>query len=212
MRAFALILIAVLVTDAVLAQTTTTTEPAAETDEKKWEFSLSAYTYIVEDDDDYVQPTLRADYDWLHLEARYNYEDQDTGSVWVGYNFSFGDELTLDFTPMIGGVFGRTEGVAPGYEVTLAWRGIELYSEAEFVIDTEDSSDSYFYTWSELTYSLTDWLRAGVVVQRTKAYDTDFDIQRGLMLGLTYKQLDFAVYVLNPDDDPIVVLGISCEF
>jgi hypothetical protein len=198
--------------DAALAQTTATTEETADADEKKWTISLSAYTYIVEDDEDYVQPTLRADRDWLHLEARYNYEDQDTTSVWIGYNFSVGDELTLDFTPMIGGVVGRTEGVAPGYEFTLAWRGFELYSEAEFVIDTEDSSDSFFYTWSELTYSPLEWLRGGIVVQRTKAYESDFDIQRGLMLGLTYKQLDFAVYVLNPDDDPTVVLGVSYEF
>jgi hypothetical protein len=212
MRASGLMLIAALVTNAALAQTATTTEPTEAADEKKWEFSLSAYMYIVEDDEDYVQPTLRADHDWLHLEARYNYEDQDTTSLWIGYNFSFGDELTLDLTPMIGGVFGRTEGVAPGYELTLAWRGIELYSEAEFVIDTEDSSDSFFYTWSELTYSPLEWLRGGIVVQRTKAYESDFDIQRGLMVGLTYGQLDFAAYVLNPDDDPIVVLGVSYDF
>ena len=211
MRASALILTVTLACNGALAQTKTTTE-AVEADDKKWTLTLSAYTYIVEDDDEYVQPTVRFDYDGLHLEARYNYEDRDTTSIWLGYNFSFGDDLMLDFTPMIGGVFGRTEGVAPGYAFTLAWRGIELYSEAEFVIDTEDSSDSFFYTWSELTYSLTDWLRAGIVVQRTKAFESDFDIQRGLVVGLTYEQLDFAVYVLNPDDDPIVVLGVSFEF
>src|SRR5690242_16275182 len=84
------------------ATTEATTEPAAKTDEKKWEFSLSAYTYIVPNDREYVQPTLRVDRDWLHLEARYNYEDIDTGSVFVGYNMSFGHDLTLDLTPMIG--------------------------------------------------------------------------------------------------------------
>jgi len=204
--------ILLLAADVAIAQTTAPAATTEEAAEKKWTFSLSAYTYIVPDDREYVQPTVKADRDWLHLEVRYNYEDQDTTSAWIGYNFSFGDELTLDFTPMIGGVLGRTEGVAPGYEFTLAWRGIELYSEGEFLIDTEDSSDSFFYTWSELTYSPVEWFRAGVVIQRTKAYDTDFDIQRGLMLGVTFKQLDLAVYVLNPDDDPTVVLGVSYEF
>jgi hypothetical protein len=222
MRIHAIVLFSLLATSAAFAQTATapdifsttlpTTDVTEEADEKKWTFSLSAYWYIVEDDEDYVQPTVRADYDWLHLEARYNYEDQDTTSVWVGYNFSFGDKLTLDFTPMIGGVLGRTEGVAPGYEVTLAWRGFELYSEGELLIDTEDSSDSFFYTWSELTWSPVEWLRVGVVIQRTKAYDSDFDIQRGLMVGVTYKKADFAVYLFNPDDDPIVVLGVSYDF
>ena len=214
MLRYLLILLSPLAASAALAQTTTTTELAQGPEEKTWSFSLSAYTYILEDDDEYVQPTLRADHDWLHLEARYNYEDQETTSIWIGYNFSFtfGEELALDVTPMLGGVLGRTEGVAPGYAVTLDWRGFELYSEAEIVIDTNDASDSFLYTWSELTYSPIEWLRAGVVVQRTKAYDADFDIQRGLMVGLTYGQLDFVLYVLNPDDDPIIVLGVSHEF
>lgn len=188
--------------------TTAATEDAGE---NKWSFSLSANVYVVPDDRDYVQPTFRSDRDRLHLEGRYNYEDLDTASVWVGYNFSVGDQLTLDFTAMIGGVAGRTQGVAPGYEFTLAWRGLELYSEAEYVIVTQDSSESFFYTWSELTWSPVAWLRAGLVIQRTKAYDTDFDIQRGFVVGVTYKQLDFAVYVLNPDDDPVTIFALGFE-
>jgi hypothetical protein len=47
---------------------------------------------------------------WLHLEARYNYENLRTGSVWVGYNFSAGKKLVLDVAPVLGGVFGRTHG------------------------------------------------------------------------------------------------------
>lgn len=212
----------ILAADSAPAQTTTsalelpatnpTTALTVDTVEKKWAFSLSAYTYFVPDDDDYVQPTFTADRDWLHLEARYNYEDIDTASIWVGCNFSFGERVTLDLTPMIGGVFGDTEGVAPGYEATLSWWKLELYTEGEYVIDTNDSSDSFFYTWSELSVSPVDWFRFGAVIQRTKAYETDFDIQRGLLAGFTYKQLDFTVYVLNPDDDPTIVLGISYEF
>ena len=35
-----------------------------------WTFSAFAYTYIVPDDRDYVQPSFTADRAWLHLEAR----------------------------------------------------------------------------------------------------------------------------------------------
>src|SRR5687767_10575684 len=96
-----------------IAEATSAAPPAAE-EENGWTFSLSAYTYIVPDDREYVQPTLRVDRGWLHLEARYNYEDLDTASVWLGYNWSIGEAVTLDLTPMIGGVFGDTNGVAPG--------------------------------------------------------------------------------------------------
>ncbi len=48
--------------------------------------NASASAYAIEDDEDYVQPTIIADRDHLHFEARFNYEDRDTGSAWVGYN------------------------------------------------------------------------------------------------------------------------------
>jgi hypothetical protein len=179
----------------------------------EWSFSLSVLTYIVPDDSDYVQPTFTADYDWLHLEARYNYEDLDTASIWAGYNFRFGEELTLDFTPMIGGVFGDTRGVAPGYEITLAWREFELYTEGEYVFDADDSSENFFYSWSELTYSPLDWLRVGVAAQRTKIRDESSDIEVGPMIGLTWRAFDVIAYLLFPDEgDPTVALGIGIEF
>jgi hypothetical protein len=211
----------ILLASTVTATLAQTSEPSARaassaplpSEEKQWEFSLSAYTYIVPDDREYVQPTLRVDHDWLHLEARYNYEGLNSGSAWLGYNLSFGDApLTLDVTPMIGGIFGDTRGVAPGYEFTLAWHRLQLYSEGEFVFDTDDSADNFFYTWTELTYAPLDWFRFGVVIQRTKDYESDFDIQRGVMIGFTIKQLDLTAAVLNPDEDPIVVLGVAYAF
>src|SRR5437868_3632840 len=66
------------------APTTTASLPEV-AEEKAWSFSLAAYAYFVPDSRDYVQPTFMADRDWLHLEARYNYEALDSGSVWVGY-------------------------------------------------------------------------------------------------------------------------------
>src|SRR5215475_6156331 len=53
-----------------------------ERDETKWEFSLATFTYLALHARDYVNPNFTADRDWLHLEARYNYEELKTGSVW----------------------------------------------------------------------------------------------------------------------------------
>jgi hypothetical protein len=159
-----------------------------------------------------VQPTIAADRGWLHLEARFNYEDLDTGSTWFGYNFSVGEQLTLEFTPMVGAVFGNTTGIAPGYKGSLGWRRLELYSETEYVFDTDESDDSFLYTWSELTFAPADWCRFGLVVQRTKAYDTQFDIQRGFLAGFSYKRAWVTGYVFNPDASrPTVVLGLGLD-
>jgi hypothetical protein len=188
-------------------------EPADDTHSNAWSFAVAGYGYLVPDDQSYFSPTFRADRKWAHLEARYNYEDRKTGSLWIGYNFSFGDKLVLDATPMVGGIFGNTTGVAPGYLFTISYKKISLYSEGEFVFDTRNSGGNFFYNWNELTYAPTDWFRAGLASQRTRAYQTPLDVQRGLFAGVSYKKVDFTTYVFNFGwTDPTVVLAIGFKF
>jgi len=224
MRFLALIAFAVLLAgnNAMAQETTNTsgstaknTAPAVtkEADEKAWSFSASATTYIVPDFQEYVQPTFTADHGWLHLETRYNYENLETGSVWVGYNFSGGKKLEWEFTPMLGGVFGNTTGIAPGYRLSLTYWKLELSSEGEFVFDTGNSEGSFFYNWSELSLSPVDWFRFGLVGQRTRAYQSSVDIQRGLLVGFSYKKIDFTTYVFNLDQGkPTWVFAVGVSF
>ena len=45
------------------------------------------------------------------------------------------------------------------------------------------------------------------------AYKTDRDIQRGLLVGFSYKKVDFTAYVFNPDEDkPTFVLAVGLNF
>jgi hypothetical protein len=164
------------------------------------------YAYFPPDTGNYLQPTLTADHDWLHLEARYNYEALDTGSAWLGYNFSGGDTVEWEFSPMLGGVFGKLTGVAPGYEGSLRWHRLELYSQSEYFVDTADRSASYFYNWSEVTFSMREWLRLGVAVQRTRAYQSPRQTQRGLLVGLSYEHAELTGYVFDPDDSTATVV------
>ena len=168
---------------------------------RDWSFSASAFTYFVPDQRDFVQPTFTADRGRLHLQVRYNYENQETGSAWIGCNFHFGSKVEFELTPALGGVFGATDGIAPGWSFSLSYWRLELYSESEYVVDLGNSSDSFFYTWSELTVSPKEWLRAGLAAQRTRAYQTDVNVQRGLVLGVSFKNLDVASYLFNLDRD-----------
>jgi len=187
--------------------------PTPQPDARAWSFFASAYTYIIPDDSNYAQPTFTADRGKLHLEARYNYEAQKTGSAWIGLNLSGGDTIEWELTPILGVVFGDIDGVAPGYKGSISWRGISLYSESEYVIDTSNTSDSFLYNWSELTYAITDSLRAGLVVQRTRAYQTDRDIQRGLIAGYSYRRTEFSFCLFNPDEDkPTAAFSVGWRF
>lgn len=181
--------------------------------EHAWSCSLALAVYIVPDSHEYVQPTFKADLDALHLEARYNYEDLDTASLFIGWNFSFGDELTLELTPMIGAVFGETSGVAPGLEATLAWRQLELYTEAEYVFDSSDNDDNFFYMWTELSWYPVETFRIGAVAQRTRAYHSDADVERGLLLGISFENIDFAAYAFEFwQSDPTYVFSVTVNF
>ncbi len=177
-----------------------------------WSFSVAAYGYFLPDDE-YLQPAFTADRGRLHLEARYNYEGRDTASVWVGLNLGGGQTVAWELTPMVAAVLGQSDGVALGYKGSLSWRRLELYSEGEYVFDAGGSENNFFFNWSELTVAPLEWLRLGVVTQRTRVYQTEREVQRGLMTGVTWKNLDVAGYVFNPDDDdPTVVVAATLRF
>jgi hypothetical protein len=186
--------------------------PEAEAEGTGWEFGLSGALYILPDEGDFVQPTLRADRRHLHLETRYNYEDRDSTSFFVGANLELGDKVKLALTPMLGGLVGQTDGIIPALEADLTVGPFEAYAEAEYVFDLDDSSSKYFYMWSELSVWPTEWLRAGMVTQRTRVYQTERDIQRGLLVGFSFKKAEGTVYFFNPGSDDhftVVSLGVS---
>jgi len=169
-----------------------------------WEYNLTVDGYIVPDGTSYVDPVFTADRDWVHLEARYNYENLRTGSLWMGYNFSrgdveSGDNWELDVTPIIGGVFGRTNGIAPGLEAALKYKKkIEASITNEYVFDTTSKSGNFYFAWPQLTYSPVEWFQVGAVAQHTVAYQTPANIQRGFLVGFSYTHWQFTTYVFNP--------------
>jgi len=85
-----------------------------------------------------------------------------------------------------------------------------LAARGRLVFDAGSSSDSYFYNWSELTLAPAAWFRFGGVIQRKRAYESDREIQRGLLAGFSYRSVDLSTYVFNSDDDkPTVVLALG---
>jgi hypothetical protein len=178
-----------------------------------WNFSTAAFGYIVPDDADYLQPSGTADRGVLHLEGRYNYEELETGSLWAGYNLGGGEAVTFELTPMLGAAFGATGGIAPGYRLSLEWRRLGLSSEGEYLFDFADRADSFFYTWSELTISTANGIRAGLVLQKTRAYESPREVQRGFLVGFHFRRAEIAAYLFNPDDDrPLGVVSVSAAF
>lgn len=197
-----------------MAQTADTTSASVSGAEgHTWAFTAAAYTYFLKHDADYVQLAATADRAALHFEGRYNYEEINAASIWVGYNLSAEGALTLEFTPIVGGVFGSMTGVGLGYEGSLSWKRLELYSEGEWILDTGDSSNNFFYNWSQLIYSPADWVNFGLVTQRTRLVDTDREINRGPFLGFNYKSVGLTAFAVNVGaDDAYLIVGLDVGF
>jgi hypothetical protein len=172
----------------------------------------SAYYFVVPESSDYLQPTLSVDHRAVHFEARYNYEALVTASVWAGYGFSGGERVTWEITPMLGGVFGRTNGLSPGYRGSLGFWKLELYSEGELVFGLGSDAEHFFYNWSELACAPVEWFRLGLVTQRTRAHESERVLDRGFLAGFSLGPASLTAYLLNPDDSrPVFAVALAAE-
>lgn len=184
---------------------------AQRSDSSHWNFGAEANVYLIQNES-FIIPVIRADNNKLHLEARYNYEDFRTVSVWAGYNITGGKKIEYTIIPMIGGVVGLSNGIATGMEFTLTAGRFELYSESEYLFETNHKENSYMYTWTDMTYSLSDHWFAGLSIQRTRLYQTALDLQRGFLLGGSIKNLEVTGYLYNTGFDTafgILTIGIN---
>ncbi len=181
-------------------------------DSGSWKFSGDLNLYFFQDNM-IALPVIRADKDKLHLEARYNYEDLNTISVWAGFNFSGGKKIEYTLTPMVAAVMGNSRGIAPGLEMTFIRNKLELYSESEYLFSADSPEFNYAYSWTDLAYSLEDWLWVGISAQRTRLYKTNLDLQRGLLIGAARKQWEVTAYLYNLGfDTPFGILTLTGNF
>lgn len=179
-----------------------------------WAFSATGMYYWPPDEDNFLLAIATAEHGPLLVEARYNYEALDTGSLFVGWKFSGGGTLTYELTPILGAVFGATQGIAPGFKASVAYGLVDFYTEAEYLYNSEVQDDSFTYAWSELGFSPLEWLRFGLVGQRTRVYSGDLAIQRGAFAQFISGKVTLGLYVFNLDDsaERFATLSLGADF
>ncbi len=186
---------------------------AVDTTESNVLFSSSIYYYSFKGESDNIIPIVYADYKSMHFEARYNYEDKNTASVFGGYRFEAGNKLEAGITPMAGLVFGNTNAFSPGLEIDLTFLKFDFYSESEWLIDFESRENNYLYTWTELAFNPNDNIRTGLSSNRTKVYQSEREIQHGVFMEYSIKRLTAGLHYFNPlADDYFFVASLSFEF
>jgi len=189
------------------------TAPAEAPAAPSWSGEIDANVYLHVEDGDFVMPVVRADRGSLHLEGRFQYENRRTFSAWAGWTFEAGTSVHLEVVPMAGLIVGRTNGVAPGLEISLSWKTLELYSEGEYVFDVEGRENDYFYNWSQLTWQACPWLGVGLATQRTRLYQSELSVDRGIFAAVTSGPVTLSVYGFNlGDDSPFAIVTVGVGF
>ncbi len=179
----------------------------------KWSFSTSGYYYMIPSQQNTLTLIGYADHSWLHLEARYNYEDQKTGSAFAGWRFETGNQFVFGATPMIGLAAGNTDGIAPALELDATYKIFDYYSESEYLFDFSGKENNFLYTWGELGITPFNSFRTGFSYQRSKLYQSKFEIQRGVFAEYQIWKFTAGVYYFDPfSTDQFVIASLSFDF
>jgi hypothetical protein len=178
-----------------------------------WSYSAWAELFVIPGETDFINPTFYARHKTLHLEGRYNYEDLKTASVFAGRRFKTGKAVKFVFVPMGGLVFGNTNGIAPGLELEIMYKKFDFYSESEHLFDFESRENNFFYMYSELAFRPIKPIRTGIMTQRTKLYESDRELQRGIFGEYYFGRCRAGIFYFSPfASDNFFIASFSVDF
>jgi hypothetical protein len=148
-----------------------------------------------------------------YVEARYNYEELRSASVYIGKNFVNKNESDFSWsaTPILGVIGGRFKGGSAGINVNMEYGRVSFCSQSQFSFAPKSSSDNFIFSWSEVAIEPLPWLFVGASVQYTRQVKSrNTMIEEGLVLGFNFRNWTFPVYGFNlTDSQPYFILGIN---
>jgi hypothetical protein len=136
-----------------------------------------------------------------HFESRYNYESDNTISLYTGRIFSGGHKFSYQLTPFAGGQFGKTHGATLGMNIETTYKNLFLDIDSQFTELDQRSNDerdlSFLYCWAEAGTSLSTDVHAGIVYQyifHPASKDRQFHL--GLLAAYNIKEWMVSFYGL----------------
>lgn len=149
-----------------------------------------------------------------YAEARYNYEDAETFSLYLGRAFTGGtNALNYSVVAMLGGSMGRWQGISTGLNINVDLNNFFFSSQSQYSRSTGGYGDHFEYDWSELGYQSLKWLYAGLSLQHTHDRLTGHDAQPGFMVGFTFNRFTIPVYTFEPfNNSRNFIVGVTMEW
>jgi hypothetical protein len=179
-------------------------------------FSAQCYTYLRSQQRPYASPIVQyqSNHSW-YAEARYNYEEYHSFSVYAGRTFSnvrTAKEFSYPITPIAGILEGRLRGISAGLNAELDFKSIYFSTQSQYCISWRDCRKDFFFSWSEIGYRPLKWLAAGLSVQQTNPYHAGSSTEPGLFVSITSGPWSFPLYAFRTSQGPcLLVAGIVRE-
>jgi hypothetical protein len=146
-------------------------------------------------------------------EARYNFDELNTFSLYAGRKFSGKGNFSWQATPLIGGLMGQMNGGSVGVNFGMDYRRLFFASQSQYSFSVENNTNRYFYNWSELGYNATSWLYAGLAMQQTNIYGAVGRLEPGCMIGFSIRNWTIPLYAFNASDqERYFVLGLNWQW
>jgi len=146
-----------------------------------------------------------------YVEARYNYEELNAFSFYLGRTFTGKNKLTYSVTPILGGVVGKFRGGSAGVNVVAEYGKIFFSTQSQYTVSFHEASDDFLFAWSDLVYQPWKWFYVGLSTQQTLlTHDKSFVGESGIALGFVKGKWTFPLYCFSPlGDGKYLVLGIN---
>lgn len=146
-------------------------------------------------------------------EARLNYEEEQTVSLYGGKIFSRRDVVSFSFMPVAGLVWGQLKGGSLGANLTFDYRCFSFSSASQYTFSQQDPRSDFFFAWSELGAQVTESIYTGLALQQTRNFGEAVHWDPGLEIGFLIRGWTFPVYIFDPmGNNRHFVLGVTREW
>ncbi|MES1223335.1 MAG: hypothetical protein ABUT20_48015 [Bacteroidota bacterium] len=147
-----------------------------------------------------------------YAEIRYNYEADQTLSVFAGKSFYGGNKITYSITPLVGISAGLFSGASFATNADVEWDNFYFSSQSQFSRSFKKEIPDFFFTWSEAGYNISPNIFAGLALQYTRQLASN-EAEPGIMAGINFKNFSIPFYVFKPfHSGGYFVLGLNYEY
>lgn len=157
--------------------------------------------------------TFENDKNW-HLESRFNYEEENSFSLYFGKTFTYEKKLSASVTPLVGAVAGQYRGGSMGVNVDVEYRTLFYSMQSQYTFSVSSANEDFLFAWYEVGYQPFNWGFIGFSAQQTHLVQSAASFfEPGVFIGFTIGGWTFPMYSFSPGStSSYFVMGANFKF